>query len=481
MTPYAIAVAALILAAPTARASSWHSEGGVQSRVVLTDNLFLTAGSRETGEIVQVRPFVSSSRKGNRVTARFNYGPSALWYPGRSDLNRVMHTLNAGVQMELIERYFVLEVGANANQALINPRVNSGFNALGNPNAFAQRATVTVRPRINLPVLGGRFATVRITPGLGYSYTAASADGRNGLRTPTTNSSVRVVSGSIFTTVPWSMTWRRRMFDTRTGEGVGEFLTRVGYVFNPKYRVDVSLGYDDGSSAYRGTNGKTRGARWETALQWTPHSRARFTAGVGERYFGSTYRFEGFYRHKHWAFRSSYRVSIENAATALQQQQVVPMQDVFGKTIRNPFTRGEVLTTSVTTPALTNDTFLRKLLTLESSFSKGRNAASLRWFVTRRDYDKSDVQTLDNQLQFRYSRSLSARLRASAVVNVWDHSESSDSRYDYVQDALDLVVHYEVGRRTSLGARVGRLNRDAKSASGDFSENRASLDFTLRF
>jgi len=154
---------------------------------------------------------------------------------------------------------------------------------------------------------------------------------------------------------------------------------------------------------------------------------------------------------------------------------------VFGKTIRNPFTRGEVLTTSVTTPALTNDTFLRKLLTLESSFSKGRNAASLRWFVTRRDYDKSDVQTLDNQLQFRYSRSLSARLRASAVVNVWDHSESSDSRYDYVQDALDLVVHYEVGRRTSLGARVGRLNRDAKSASGDFSENRASLDFTLRF
>jgi uncharacterized protein (PEP-CTERM system associated) len=460
---------------------SWRGTTGLRTSVIFTDNLFLTPDDKTSGEVVQVRPYVATARDGSRLRVRFNYGPSLLVYPSNSELNDVQHTLNARLNAELIERYFFVDVNANANQALINPRVNSGFDRLSNPDAFTQRTSIRITPRIVLPVLGGRFASVRISPGLGYNFTAATAGDGGRESTPTSDTSVRIVSGPAFTNLPWSVNWRRRIFDTDTGDGLGEFTTRVGYVFSPKYRFDVILGYDDGSNAYRASDGETRGARWETIFRWTPNTRARFSFGVGERYFGTTYRFDGSYRHKRWVFRSNYRVSIQTASTVLEEQEVVPVLDLFGNPIENPFAQDEVLTTTVTTPTLIEDTFLRDQFTLQSQYSKGRNSATLRWFVTRRDYNESDLDTLDNQLQFRYSRTLSTRLRASAILNLWDHSEQSDSSFDYFQDALDLVVRYQVGPRTNLGVRIGRLNRDADRSEGDFSENRASLDFNVRF
>jgi uncharacterized protein (PEP-CTERM system associated) len=403
-----------------------------------------------------------------------------LFYPDNQNLNDVRHTLNASLNAELIERYFFINVRANANQAIINPRVNSGFDSFSNPDNFAQRASISVTPRIRLPVLDGRFATVNIQPGVGFDFTANTANGTEGLRIGTTNSSISVRSGPIFTTVPWSLTWRRQLFDVDTNQGIGSFASRVGYVFSPRYRFDVILGYDDSSNGYTGSNGETRGLRWETIFRWTPSTRAGFDFGVGQRYFGTTYRFNGRYRHKRCAFRSSYNVTIQNAATALQEQQVVDAVDVFGNPIEDPFDDGQVLTTSVTNPALIQDTFLRDQFVLVSAYSKARNSASLRWFVTRRLYDQADLDTLDNQLTLTLSRRLTTRLRAAADFNVWDHSEQQDSGFDYFQHDVNLRVNYQVGPRSSIGARVGRLNRDANQASGNFSENRFSLDFNFR-
>jgi len=474
----ALAIAAGIV---TNAGASWRGNAGVTAGVIFTDNLYLTADDQESGGIFQLRPYINSTREGNRVQARFSYGPSVLWYPGNAELNRVLHTLGAWSSVELIERYFFLDVAANANQALIDPRVNSDFGAIGNPDAFTPQASITVQPRIQLPVLNGRFATVQITPGVGYNYTAATADGGDGLRTPTSDSSIRITSGPMFTSVPWSVVWRRSVFDTRTNDGFGEFRTTVGYVFGPKYRVDLSVGYDDGTDSYRAANGRTKGTSWETSFLWTPSARAQFRLGVGQRYWGNTGRFDGSYRHKHWAFRSSYSVSVQTASTELQQQQVVPVQDLFGAPIEDPFARGDVLTASVTNAPLVDDTFLQKQFLLASEYSKGRDSAGLQWYLTQRDYDQSDFDTMDNQFVFRYSRRLSGRLTASAVVNFWDHSGDNAAQYDYVQDAVDLIVNYRLGARSNLGARIGRLNRDAQLSTGDFSENRASVNFSWRF
>lgn len=471
----------LVLAVVTDALGSWRGTAGLRTELSYTDNLFLTAEDEEAASILQIRPYVSSTRQGNRVQARFNYGPALLVYPGNDELNDVRHTLGARLTSELVERYLFLDVFANANQVLVDPRARAGFDGLRNPDAFTQQASIRVVPRLILPIMAGRFATVRVTPGLGYSFTASSADDNDGLRTPTSDTSVRIVSGPMFSNTPWSIDWRRRIFDADTNEGIGSFTTRVGYIFSPRYRFDVVLGYDESTDAFRADDGETRGVRWETIFRWTPNTRANFEFGYGERYFGETYRFTGRYRHKRWAFDSSYRVSIENAATVLEGQEVVPIVDVFGNPIEDPFNTDEILTTTVTTPVLIDDTFLSDDFSLRAAYSKGRNTASARWQMVRRDYDEADLDTLDNRLQFSYSRRVSTRLTAGATLNLWDHSEDADAAFDYFQEALDLNVRYRVGPRANLNASIGRLNRDADQSDGDFSENRASLGFNVRF
>jgi uncharacterized protein (PEP-CTERM system associated) len=101
--------------------------------------------------------------------------------------------------------------------------------------------------------------------------------------------------------------------------------------------------------------------------------------------------------------------------------------------------------------------------------------------VTRRDYSNSDQDTLDNQMRVSYTRRLSARLSASADLQLWDHSEQADSGFDYWQDGLNLRMNYQLGSRTNLAARIGRQNRDSDAPNGSFSENRASMNLTFRF
>jgi uncharacterized protein (PEP-CTERM system associated) len=469
----------LTLFAPHAVAS-WRGVAGVSGSLIFTDNLFLSADAEESGGIVQFRPYVSASRRGNRVDARVAYGPSVLYYPGNSELNDVQHTLDARLNTEVIERYFFIDVRALANQALVDPQVNSRFDPIGGQDAFAQQFSFTVTPRIVLPVVDNRFASVRIEPGLGYTVTASTQNDNDGLRTPTRDTSVRVVSGPMFTRVPWSINWRRRLFDADTNDGFGSVDTRVGYIFSPKYRADLILGYDDGGSTFRARDGATSGVRWETRFRWTPTNRARFGVGVGERYFGEVYWLDGRYRHKRWTFRAEYRVSIENAATSLQQEDVVLQRDLFGGRIDDPFQSGAFLPGTVTTPTLNDETFLRERFLLQAAYARGRNNASVRWFVTRREYDQSDVETRDSQVFASFSRRLSPRLTGSAILNLWEHGEDNVGSADYVQDALDLRLSYQLGRRTRIGARVGRLNRDADASDASFSENRVSMDFTFQ-
>jgi uncharacterized protein (PEP-CTERM system associated) len=460
--------------------ASWRGSAGVSGALIFSDNLFLETDGNdpESGGIVQLRPFISSSRRGNRVQARVNYGPSALWYPGNPELDNVQHVGQATLNTELIERYVFLDVIARANQQLINPRVNAGFDAVGNPEAFRQVASIEVRPRVLVPILDGRFATVRFDPGIGVVARASTQD-EDSDTTGVSDSRLSVVSGPMFTRVPWSLTWRRRVFDTDADESWGRFDSRVGYIFSPQYRADLVLGYDDAD--FRTADGRSSGARWEVIFRWTPTPNASFEIGGGEAYFGDTFRFRGRYRHKRWAFTGEYDVTIQTFSTEVLEQEVVPVEDVFGEPIENPITGENVVSAVLTTPVRIDETFLRDRLSFLAAYRKGRNSAQWRWLLTRRDYSERDLDTLDNEIWLTYTRRLTGRLSASAEVRLLDHSEEGTDAFDYFQHGINLRSTYRLGRRTSLSGRIGRQSRDANRPGGDFSEHRLSLAFTFRF
>ncbi|HBG95297.1 MAG TPA: TIGR03016 family PEP-CTERM system-associated outer membrane protein [Chromatiaceae bacterium] len=477
LVPILILVLGLMFSAQL-MGSSWRGDSGVTGRFIFSDNIFLSATDTQSGGIVQIFPFVSLTRGGNRVRVNFNYGPSALWYPGNTELNDIRHVLDASVRTELIERYFFLDVVAKANQVLINPEVNAGFDGIANSNAFTQTASISVTPTIILPVADGRFATVRFSPGIGAVATASTAGSGNGAQTRVEDQRLSIVSGPMFTTVPWSLSWRRRLFDSDSNQGFGQFSGRVGYIFSPRYRTDLILGYDSGD--YTASDGNSRGTRWEWLFRWTPKPSSRFEIGAGQAYYGNLFSFTANHRHKRWAFRSQYRVEIQDATTSILEQQIVPLEDIFGQPIVNPITGENVVAASITTPVLIDDTFLRERLQLSVGYSKGRNSALLDWWTTRRDYNSSDIDTLDNQVRLTYTRRLSNRLSASVFARIWDYSAQQQAGFDYFQDGVDLRVSYRLGSRSSLSARIGHQRRDSEAPQGSFSENRISMDLTFR-
>ncbi len=478
---FSMMFAIALLFVGTSATASWRGSAGVSGALIFSDNLFLVneANDPEAGGVVQLRPFINSRRSSSRVRASVNYGPSVLWYPGNSELNNVQHVGQARVRTELVERYFFLTVTAKANQQLVNPRVNSGFDAVANADAFRQVASIEVRPSFRLPVLDGRFATVRIDPGVGAVARASTREDDNATTVGESDSSVRVKSGPMFTRVPWSIDWRRRVFDTDTGEGWGRFNTRVGYVFSPKYRLDLVLGYDD--SDFTSADGEDRGVRWEAIFGWRPARRASFKFGVGEAYYGETYRFNGTYRHKRWAFRGRYDVTIQTSSSEILEQEVVPLEDAFGDPITDPITGQDVVDAVVTTPVRVDEVFLRDRLQFRVDYRKGRNSAQWRWDATRREYSERDLDTLDNEMWLTFSRRLSRRLSASLELRLLEHTEDQTDAFDYFQHGVNLRSSYELGPRTSLSGRIGRQARDSDRPGGDFSEHRASLRLTVRF
>lgn len=505
-----------LLCPPELQAARWRGNIGITSAAVFSDNLSLNGtdalGDAEigsglgpgfgtgfgsdfgrtdvvdqlrrgtdpvSGTVVEIRPFISSTRSGSRIRVGFNYGPAALWYPGNSEWNDIRHVLDASVKTEVVERYFFVDVVAKANQALISPIRGTGFDSVANSSAFTQTASISVTPRFILPIAAGRFASVRFSPGIGAVATAATTGSNDANRTPFTDTRFDIVSGSMFTRLPWSINLRRRLFNADTDQGFGSYYVQVGYIFSPRYRTDLRLGYSSGD--YTASDGNDGGALWELFFRWTPRPSAFFEVGTGQAYYGNLFRFRADYRHKRWALRSSYDVEVQDATTAILEQEIVPTEDLFGEPILDPITGDNVVDAAITTPALIDDTFLRDRLQLSVAYNKGRNQASWYWWVTRRDYNSSDLDTMDNQTRFTYTRRLSGRLSASAVVGLWDHSEQQDSIFDFWQNGVDFRVNYKLGPQSSLGARIGRQQRDSDLPGGSFSENRASMNFTYRF
>jgi uncharacterized protein (PEP-CTERM system associated) len=174
-------------------------------------------------------------------------------------------------------------------------------------------------------------------------------------------------------------------------------------------------------------------------------------------------------------------VEIQDATTEILRQEVVPTEDLFGNPIQDPITGEGVTRASITTPVLIDDTFLRDRFELDVGYSRGRNRANWRWYVTRRDYNESDFETLDSVMRLSYSRQLSGRLSATTSVYYWDYSEQQEEAFDFTQNAVGLGINYTVGARASLGAWIGRQERNSNTPEGSFTENRVSMDLTYRF
>jgi uncharacterized protein (PEP-CTERM system associated) len=470
-----VVVLLLVAVAMPSWAGRWKLRKSLDVRTYSTSNLFLTESDQRGATVLAVRPGLSATRRGGRVRVRVAYAPSLNFYLDNSSLDRVAHYLRAEVRSELIKNYFFLNASARAGQVVTDPiGRRATFDAINNPDGLSNTFSFSIRPVFQGPLLrAGRYARIRIQPGVNYSYTQDGLGGSAGRRTR-----INVFSGPAFSRMPWSLNYRNDIFDTDSNDGIGRVDARVGYRVNREWRVDFTLGYDDGRFRSRNDNS---GLRWRSTVSWRPTSRSRFRLGIGEAFFGDDWELRFNHRHKHTAWRLSYNRRVENARQEIFQEQFIRFEDDFGEPIVDPVA-AQPLGVVVDTPALIDDVYVRDRARAGVSWFRGRTSASLNVRVNRRDYQTLELDETDTRATLTLSRRLAPKTIGSTQLDYWDRSVEDRQAADFDQYAISLRLRHRLSRYLRLGVRYAHTKRSYSGRAGeDFSDNLLNLDFAFNF
>ena len=469
-----------ILSARNIKAEPIVASAGVLSRLVFTDNLFLTAQRPEPAMIFQLTPNITGGRSGSRSSYRWYYGPSALFYSGdNSDLNRVFHVLQANASIDLVKEYFALQLSANANQNLVDPTVQStGFDAFGNPDAFAQTASISVAPVIQFPLLRANVATVRFAPGLNYVFAAKTAEGARNAGSTGSQSNLTIASGDYFSRAPWDVAAFSNIFSRDNDndndndnyndtDGISNVRGTVTYPVSAKWNIQGLVGYEWGQYESLSEPG---GWRWRVTPYWSPSRNTSIGLGYGWRYFGADYFASINYRRKKTVVTMSYEVVVSNARTALLDTPVVYFEEAFGEPIISP-TSEQTLAGSVSNPPLVAGVFLQYQSLASIAHRIGRTTGYFSVNQNRWDYQRSGIQVDDLQGSLLFNRALSRRTRGEVGAQYWLYSQFAVGAVDFDQFKIWGALSYQVNRRVSGSIRYFYNQRSSDTATQSFDEN----------
>jgi len=491
----------IAVTAPAAVAEPIIASAGLLTRLIFTDNLFLTAqggaagvsappagfaASRvsasanqapASGMILQLLPNITGGRTARRASYRYYYGPSVLLYGGgHSDLNRIFHVFQADAAVDVVEDYVSLQVSANANQNLVDAGTgNAGFTALGNPDAFGQTASIQITPVIRLPVLRGDFATVQFAPGLNYVFAAKTADGPDNSGSTGSQSSLTITSGDYFSRAPWQIAASSNLFNngntTGTADGNGYGTTSVSgtvtYPLSDQWQIQGLVGYDWGN--YDALS-QSDGFRWRVTPYWSPSRDTTIGLGYGYRFYGTDYYANIEHRHKKTVLTASYEIDVSNARTAILDSNAVNFEDAYGQPITRPLV-DQTLSGSISNPPLVAGFFIQKQLLLSIAYQFGRTTAALSVSNYHWDYLDLGSQVDQNQGSLTLSRTLSQRASGSLGLQYWTYEQSALGAVDYDQFQLWTEYSYQVNRRTRGSVRYFYNRQSSATPSQNFDEN----------
>jgi uncharacterized protein (PEP-CTERM system associated) len=467
----------LALAIPTARnvgAEPLVASAGVLSRLVFTDNLLLTTRRPEPAMIVQLMPNITGGRSGSRSSYRWYYGPSALFYSGgNSDLNRVFHVLQADARVSIIKEYFSLQFSANANQNLVDPNMQTaGFDALGNPDAFAQTASISVAPVFQFPLLRANLATVRFTPGLNYVFAAKTAEGARNAGSTGSQSYLTIASGDYFSRLPWDVAAFSNIFNNdndndNDNDGISNVTGTLTYPVSAQWNIQGLVGYEWGQYESLSEPG---GWRWRVTPYWLPSRNTSIGLGYGSRYFGADYFASINHRYKKTVVTMTYEVVVSNARTALLDTPVVDFEDPFGDPITNPSAE-QTLSGSVANPPLVAGVFVQYQALASITQRFGRTTGYLSVNQNRWDYQSSGIQVEDRQGSLFFNRALSRRTQAEVGAQYWLYNQFAVGAVDFDQFKIWGALSYQVNRRVSGNIRYFYNQRSSDTATQSFDEN----------
>jgi uncharacterized protein (PEP-CTERM system associated) len=448
------------------QSSDWIVAPGLSIDQIFTDNASLDS-EKESDSITRIKPRLSLYRQGARAKLDLSYAPEYRHYWQETHTNKVVHFLRADGDIELVKNHFFVDGWATADERPLNSSGRTGIDGITGIDNFTEVYTSGISP----------YFTSRLGPALTFEaryglnrvyYAEEDRDSSTGQRADLVLGSGQAVRG-----MPWELRLEQSNIeydDREEDDRIKRVRAEMAYQLNRKWALGAVLGYEQYELA---TTEDIDGEIWGVGFIYSPSSRTRLTAGLGERFFGDDYYLDFSYRGSRTVWTAGYKRDFVTARDEVIRPSLFERIDAFGNLIRDP-ALSEPASASRGGPTLTDNYYLLERFTTDFNLVSGRTTLALSAGYSARYYDEAigPGDTEDVTLSGRFSRRLRPQTTAFINLNWRDHSEDLQ---DYEQWVASLDGSYQLGTHTELTLSLARLDRKATLDENSYDENRVKL------
>jgi len=468
----AAAALALALAAGPAEAGKWRITPRISAQETFSDNIDLSPGGGRPDWVSEVRPGIDIRGTGRRIDLDLSYNLQALDYARGSRSFQLNHQLQAIGNAELYRQVLFLDFSASMRQ---ENTANTG--RLAGDTRSATGGTADVITGSLTPIVRhhfGRWADAEVRT----TFSLVDNSGASGSKTRSLEA--RIDSGSRFARLPWSVTFSRRREHGDSGaRSVFQRLqATVRYRISRRYELNLRAGTENNSFARRAGSSPS-GLTWRAGAVWNPTPRTSIDLGFEDRFFGTAFSLDARHRSRRAVLTARYAEDTTTSSQIQLQRQLIPLTDAFGEPILDPDS-GQAVLIPTDTPALSEEVIVRQRLDAGVTVKGRRSEASLKLFNDRRAFqltgDSERTFGLSASASRRLSRLIGARLSGS-----WQRTKPRAGGPRETRFELGAGLSRQLSGSISLNLDLRHLRQISASASGDYSENRASASLSARF
>ena len=493
-----------------ANALDWRVRPYLSMSEVFSDNLTLSDTAKQSGFVSEISPGFSLYGSSPWSNFNLNYRLQGLYNAGASDAFDVKHQLQMNSLYQVIRNTLFVQANSSISQQNVSNSFIATDNLSGN-RGRTENKNFSISPYWTPHF--GQYASGLFKVG----YQSSSFDNSDSLTgfvsdSKTYSAQAGLSSGSKFSKVKWNLNYSLQENKRDLGGDVRfeQYSGDVRYYLTRKFNVFGQFGYENNDYLTL-NNTLNNGFFYTFGGRWSPSKWYSLEAGYGNNKF-VTVRFNPSanltsfitYRNKDvglntgnsWDANINYRAK-QAVVNARYSQQTTTVQDILYQQFYlidpNAFsfdpTTGAITGISIINlPAFFNDVVVSKQADLTFGYQTGKSYYNLSLYNTRRTYElnpqQDDVFGASASWQWQFAPRLNFYLRptwqSTSISNAG--VSSSNDRYD-VALGLTRAIPINLGRPLMMntGLEFRHISQMSDLSSNDYTENRATANFAVRF
>ena len=440
-----------------------------------TDNLTFSPSDGDEEFITSLQPSFSFNHATSNWAADVNYQLTALAFNDRSEFDQVFHQFDGRTTVEVLANLLSLGLETNYYQRVVIPEDRLPFSAIAAASGAAGNITDVFSGSFR-PVLGrdnGGFSW-SLQPVLGFIDYLDDVDAINPNRRQVDakyenvvfeiGSSADKASGFLWRT---RYSYQRTDFEDEINpefeyERLGQTL---GVAVGPSVNLLATYGIE--SDLFESsTEAGFEETFWEASMEWEPGSFMRMELGVGERFFGETFRFS--------LSREVKRLSL--SATFSQEPTSFAIDHLANP--RGNFNLGSDIAGGDAF-GIFGQTFISELFQLSARLELVNGSFSVNLYDGIRDFTDTDAEAGSRQVGIRYNRSI-GRKTDLEFFGQWIRLDVQETTDRFERARIRLAFNRELSRSLSANLSFQRTERFSDFPASEFEEHSVSLGLAWR-